>query len=101
MVVVEGTGAVDEPVPPEAAVYQSKFVPVAVSGLAAEFWQYETGVLTAGAAGAAVTQLCASAAFNRPRMPLSTHTHTHTHHSRPAIPQTHKRKHAEGRSEQK
>ncbi len=31
------------PVPPVAAVYQSRFVPVAVSGKAAAFWQYETG----------------------------------------------------------
>ena len=49
--VVTGVGAVDEPVPPVAAVYQSKLVPVAVSGTAVVFWQYVTGVVTPGAAG--------------------------------------------------
>ena len=37
--VVEGTGAVDEPVPPAAVVYQSKLVPVAVRAVAVLFWQ--------------------------------------------------------------
>jgi hypothetical protein len=34
MLVVNGVGAVDEPVPPLAVVYQSRLVPVAVSGVA-------------------------------------------------------------------
>ena len=55
MVVVDGVGAVEDPVPPLATVYQSKLVPVAVSGVAVEFWQYVTGEDTVGAAGVAVT----------------------------------------------
>ena len=55
MVAVLGVGAVTEPVPPVAVEYQSKFVPVAVSAVAAVFWQYVTGVTTIGAAGVAVT----------------------------------------------
>ena len=38
-VTVDGVGAVAKPVPPVAAVYQSKLVPVAVNADAAEFWQ--------------------------------------------------------------
>ncbi len=60
-VAVEGTGAVAEPVPPVAAVYQSKLDPVAVKAVAVAFWQYVTGVVTVGAAGVAVilTVICA------------------------------------------
>ena len=52
---VEGTGAVALPVPPVATVYQRRFVPVAVSAVAVSFRQYNTGVVTVGAAGNAVT----------------------------------------------
>ena len=54
-VVVEGVGAVADPVPPVAAVYHNKLLPVAVSGTAVAFWQYVTGEVTVGAAGGAVT----------------------------------------------
>ena len=53
-VVVEGAGAVAEPVPPVAAVYQRRFDPVAVNIAAVAFWQYVIGVVTVGAAGVAV-----------------------------------------------
>ena len=46
-----GVGAVMLPVPPLEAVYQSKFVPGAVSAMGVSFRQYSTGVTTAGAAG--------------------------------------------------
>ena len=55
MVTDDGEGAAVLPVPPVAVVYHSRFVPVAVSGVVTAFWQYVTGVLTVGAAGAAVT----------------------------------------------
>ena len=48
VVAVEGVGAVALPVPPVAVVYHNRFVPVAVSGTAVEFWQYVTGVVTVG-----------------------------------------------------
>ena len=51
---VEGTGAVALPVPPVAAVYQSRLLPVAVRSVAVAFWQYVTGELTVGAAGVAL-----------------------------------------------
>jgi hypothetical protein len=51
---VEGVGAVDEPVPPVAAVYHNRLLPVAVNATAVEFWQYVTGLVTAGAAGVAL-----------------------------------------------
>jgi len=54
-VAVEGVGAVALPVPPVATVYHRRFVPVAVNGVAVSFRQYSTGVVTAGAAGKAVT----------------------------------------------
>ena len=38
-VVVDGVGAVAEPVPPVGTVYHNKPVPVAVSGTAVAFWQ--------------------------------------------------------------
>ena len=52
---VTGVGAVVLPVPPVGTVYQSKLVPVAVSGTAVAPWQYTTGVVTVGAAGNAFT----------------------------------------------
>ena len=57
---VDGVGAVAEPVPPVAVVYHSKPVPVAVSGDAVEFWQYVTGLETVGAGvtGKIVTVIC-------------------------------------------
>ena len=51
---VLGVGGVALPVPPVAAVYQSKLVPVAVSAVAVAPWQYAIGA-TVGAAGVAVT----------------------------------------------
>jgi hypothetical protein len=59
--VVEGVGAVAEPVPPEAVVYQSRLVPAAVSAETAAPWQYTTGLVTIGAAGVGftVTSICA------------------------------------------
>ena len=50
-VAVLGVGAVALPVPPVAAVYHNKFDPVAVKAVAVAFWQYVTGVVTAGAKG--------------------------------------------------
>ena len=50
-----GVGGVDELVPPVAAVYHNKPVPVAVSGEAVWFSQSNTGDVTAGAAGVALT----------------------------------------------
>jgi hypothetical protein len=38
-VVVDGVGAVEEPVPPVAAVYHKRFGPVAVNATAVAFWQ--------------------------------------------------------------
>jgi hypothetical protein len=55
VVVVEGVGAVPLPVPPVAAVYHSRLVPVAVSGTAVAFWQYVTGLVTVGAGGVGFT----------------------------------------------
>ena len=52
---VDGVGAVALPVPPLAAVYHNKPVPVAVSGEAVAPRQYTTGVVTPGAAVAAFT----------------------------------------------
>ena len=37
--VVDGIGAVVFPVPPVAAAYHKRFVPVAVSAVAVAFWQ--------------------------------------------------------------
>ena len=54
-VVVTGVGAVALPVPPDAAVYHNRLVPVAVNAAAVLFWQYTTGVVTAGAPGIAFT----------------------------------------------
>jgi hypothetical protein len=51
VVAVEGVGAVTLPVPPVAAVYHNSPVPVAVRATAVSFWQYVTGVVTAGAIG--------------------------------------------------
>ena len=48
---VEGVGAVEEPVPPVAAVYHNRPVPVAVKGEAVAPLQRFTGVITPGAAG--------------------------------------------------
>ena len=47
--VVNGVGAVADPMPPVALLYQSKLVPVAVKAVAVSFWQYVTGVVTVGA----------------------------------------------------
>ena len=54
--VVLGIGAVAVPAgPPLAVVYQSKPVPVAVSAVAVEFWQYVSGEVTVGAGVLATT----------------------------------------------
>ena len=47
--VVNGVGAVADPMPPVAVLYQSKLVPVADKAVAVAFWQYVTGVVTVGA----------------------------------------------------
>ena len=49
-VVVNGVGAVADPVPPVAAVYHNRLVPVADNADAIAFKQYTTGVVTVGAA---------------------------------------------------
>ena len=49
-VVVNGVGAVADPVPPVAAVYHFRLVPVADNADAVAFKQYTTGVVTVGAA---------------------------------------------------
>ena len=54
-VVVGGVGAIVEPVPPVAEMYQSKLVPVAVSCAGVEFWHISIGLITDGAAGVAYT----------------------------------------------
>ena len=53
--VVDGVSAVALPVPPVAAVYHNKFVPVAVNAVAVLPWQYAIGETTVGAAVTAVT----------------------------------------------
>ena len=60
-VAVEGVGTVTLPVPPVAVVYHNNPVPVAVRGTAVSFWQYATGVVTAGARGNALTVTTISA----------------------------------------
>ena len=57
---VDGVGAVELPVPPDATVYHNKLVPVAVNADAVASLQYTTGVVTDGAAVAAftVTTIC-------------------------------------------
>jgi hypothetical protein len=52
---VEGVGAVADPVPPVAAVYHSKFDPLAVKATAVLPWQTGAGLETPGAAGIAFT----------------------------------------------
>ena len=42
---VVGTGAIDEPVPPAATLYQRKLVPVAVNAGAVAFWQNINGLV--------------------------------------------------------
>ena len=54
-VAVETVGAVDEPMPPADAVYQSRFIPVAESCIDGEPWHNTNGLETPGAAGTAVT----------------------------------------------
>ena len=51
-VVVLGVGVVELLVPPVAAVYHCRVVPVAVKALAVVFWQYNTEGVTVGADGA-------------------------------------------------
>ena len=56
--VVVGVGAVEDAVPPVAEVYQFSVPPVegvAVKAEAEALWQYVTGLVTAGAAGVALT----------------------------------------------
>jgi hypothetical protein len=60
-VVVEGVGAITLPVPPVAVVYHNSPVPVAVREAAVSFWQYVTGVVTAGANAKALTVTTISA----------------------------------------
>lgn len=52
---VDGVGAVEEPVPSVAEVYHNRFVPVAVNGVADLPLHNCTGVLTEGADGNAYT----------------------------------------------
>ena len=47
--VVNGVGAVADPTPPVAVLYQSKLAPVADKVVAVAFWQYVTVVVTVGA----------------------------------------------------
>ena len=54
IVEAETVGAVAEPVPPDATLYQSKFDPVAESCTDAEPWHKTTGLVTPGAEGTAV-----------------------------------------------
>ena len=54
-VAVDGVGAVVLPVPPVAVVYHNRLVPVADKGDAVVPRQYNTGVVTPGAAVAALT----------------------------------------------
>ena len=54
-VAAETVGAVAEPVPPDATLYQSKFDPVAESCTEGEPWHKTTGLVTVGAEGTAVT----------------------------------------------
>ena len=67
---VEGVGAVALPVPPVAVVYHNKPVPVAVSGVAVDPWQYVAGVVTAGARGEAPTITTISALGPSQLLPL-------------------------------
>ena len=53
--VVDGVGAVDEPVPPLTTVYHNRLLPVAVNAVAVAFKQYTTGVVTPGAVGKSLT----------------------------------------------
>jgi len=54
-VVVDGTGADEDPVPPVGVVYHCNPEPVAVSAVAMAFWQNVTGLLTVGPGVPAVT----------------------------------------------
>ena len=55
---VDGIGAVVEPIPPIATVYQSNPTPFAVSAGAVNPWQYVNMLLfTMGAAGSALTEI--------------------------------------------
>ena len=65
-VAVEGVGAMLLPMPPVGVVYQRRFVPVAVSGLAAAPWQYVMGDVTTGAAGGGSTATCTLADESQP-----------------------------------
>jgi hypothetical protein len=51
----DAVGAVVDPIPPEAVLYQSRFVPVAVSCTDGEPWHKTNGLVTLGATGTAVT----------------------------------------------
>jgi hypothetical protein len=53
-VLVDGVGAVEDPEPPDKAVYHFKEVPVAAKAVAIAFWQYVTGEVTVGAPGIAL-----------------------------------------------
>lgn len=55
VIIVEGVGAVEEPMPPVAVAYHNKPVPFAISGLAVAPWQSCTGVVTTGALGRGFT----------------------------------------------
>ena len=55
MLLVEGVGAVDVPVPPVGVVYHNRLEPVAVSGVAGTPLQSVTGVVITGGLGLAFT----------------------------------------------
>ena len=54
-VVVDGVGAVADPVPPVAAVNHNRLLPAAVNAVEVSFWQYTTGVVTDGGGGIGLT----------------------------------------------
>ena len=60
-VVVNGVGAVAEPVPPVSVVYHFRLIPPADNGDAVAFKQYTTGVVTVGAAVNAFTVITIAA----------------------------------------
>ena len=73
-VVVNGVGAIADPVPPVAAVYHNRLVPVADNADAIAFKQYTTGVVTVGAAVNAFTVTVPKPEVEQPLAPSVTLT---------------------------
>ena len=72
-----GTGAVLLPVPPDALLYQSRLVPVAVRAVAATPWQRFTGLTPgAGGTGFTVTGTCRVSVVGQSPVPVDVTVYT-------------------------